>query len=262
MNQFYFETNNNFLHGGEYGEMEVHTCRPVGWFMATRPFFMLNREQIDHADDIIYVSTWKHVYPPLALPNDLPQERALYDSDRATFDGTRNLQYNLAWKLIKDDSTDNWETKRAVFELMNPNTKKTSPLTPRSPPPVPYFTIPVPAHCHIMLADCEDPDPSVILLKDHKTISFHYFHPNVPQALMYPLVPPPPTGRASLEWYQISAMRHRDPAMMTYGELGDVWDKFDNPNEDAFLDKEDYQKILTALNSNIVAKGEGKRNVN
>ena len=49
---------------------------------------------------------------------------------------------------------------------------------------------------------------------------------------------------------------------MTYGELGDVWDKFDNPNEDAFLDKEDYQKILAELNCNIAAKGEGKRNVN
>ena len=122
--------------------------------------------------------------------------------------------------------------------------------------------MPVPAHCYVVLADSEEPDPSVILLKDHKTISFHYFHPNVPEALMYPRVPSDPTGRASLEWYQISAMRYRNPAMATYSEMGDIWDKFDNLNEDAFLDKEDYQKILVALNNNILAKGEGKRNVN
>ena len=79
---------------------------------------------------------------------------------------------------------------------------------------------------------------------------------------MYPRVPPAPTGRASLEWYQISAMRHHNPAMLTSGEFGDVWDKFTNPNEDTFLDREDYQKILAELNSNIAAKGEGKRNVN
>ena len=75
-NHFYFETNDSFLNKGEYGDLEVHACRPVGWFMATRPFALLNREQIDHADDIVYVSTWKHVHPPLALPNDLPQEGA------------------------------------------------------------------------------------------------------------------------------------------------------------------------------------------
>ena len=88
---------------------------------------MLNREQIDHADDIIYVSTWKHVHPPLALPNNLPQERAFYDSDRATFDGRRNMEYSRTWRLVKDDSTDNWETERYVFELMDPNRKKQGP---------------------------------------------------------------------------------------------------------------------------------------
>ena len=223
---------------------------------------MLNREQIDHADDIIYVSTWKHVHPPLALPNDLPQERAFYDSDRATFDGRRNMEYSRTWMLVKDDSTDNWETDRAVFELMDPNRKKQNPPPTRSPPPVPYFTIPVPAHCYVMLADCDDPDPGIMLLRDNKTLSFHYFHPNIPEVLMYPRIPPEPTGRASLEWYQIAAMRHRSPAMSTYGELDDIWDKMVNPKEDVFLTKADYEKILVALQNNIMAKGEGKRNVN
>ena len=79
---------------------------------------------------------------------------------------------------------------------------------------------------------------------------------------MYPRVPPEPTGRESLEWYQIAAMRYRDPAMSTYGEPDDVWDKVVNPNDDAFLTKADYEKILLALQNNIHAKGEGKRNVN
>ena len=70
-NQFWFETNKNFANPEIYGQFEIHACRPVSWFMATRPF-ALNRSQIEHADDIVYVSTWKHVHPPLALPADLP----------------------------------------------------------------------------------------------------------------------------------------------------------------------------------------------
>ena len=78
---------------------------------------------------------------------------------------------------------------------------------------------------------------------------------------MYPRIPPPPTGRASLEWYQITAMRHYNPAMLTHGEFADIWDKFDT-DEVECLTREDYQKILAELNCNIAAKGEGKRNVN
>ena len=105
-NQFYFETNDNFLNEGEYGGLDVSACRPVAWFMATRPFALMNRANIEQADRIIYVSTWKHVYPPLALPVELPQERAFYDSDRATFDGRRNWEYARTWRLVRDDSID------------------------------------------------------------------------------------------------------------------------------------------------------------
>ena len=61
--------------------------------MATRPFALLNRSHIERADDVIYVSTWKHVHSPLALPADLPQERALYDSDRFPLDYRRQGEY-------------------------------------------------------------------------------------------------------------------------------------------------------------------------
>ena len=37
-NIFWFETNNNFLNTGSYGQFEISACRPVSWFMATRPF--------------------------------------------------------------------------------------------------------------------------------------------------------------------------------------------------------------------------------
>ena len=93
-------------------------------------------------------------------------------------------------------------------------------------------------------------------------MSFHYFHPVVAEVLMYPTVPPPPSGRESLEWYQISAMRHRNPQMMTYGEMENVWDKMIDPESDNFLSKHDYQQILTLLQANIMAKGAGKHNVN
>ena len=106
-NQFYFGTNDNFLDIGSYGEFEISACRPVSWFMATRPFALLNRAHIEHADDIVYGSTWKHVHPPLALPGDLRQERAFYDSDRAPFDFRRQMEYWQAWHLIVDDSSDN-----------------------------------------------------------------------------------------------------------------------------------------------------------
>ena len=99
------------------------------------------------------------------------------------------------------------------------------------------------------------------LLRDG-SISFHYFHPMVSEMLMYPQVPPPPSGRESLEWYQISHMRHRNPQMMTYGELENVWDKMINPEQDNFLDKHDYQQILTTLQDNIREKGAGKGNYN
>ena len=154
-------------------------ARPVAWFMATRPFTLLNREQIDHADDIVYVSTWKHVFPPLALPNDLPQERAFYDSDRATFDGRRNLEYARTWRLVIDDSTDNWESERCVFELMDPNRKKQGPQPNRSPPKMPLFTIPVPASCHVVREDCDDTFVGHGLHEDGQTLSFLYFHPNI-----------------------------------------------------------------------------------
>ena len=78
---------------------------------------------------------------------------------------------------------------------------------------------------------------------------------------MYPRTPPPPTGRASLEWYQISAMRHHSPAMLTHAEFADIWDKWDTDDVE-FLTREDYQTILGELNNNIMAKGAGKRNVN
>ena len=57
-------------------------------------------------------------------------------------------------------------------------------------------------------------------------------------------------------------MRHRNPQMMTYGELENVWDKMTNPERDNFLDKHDYQQILTTLQNNIRAKGAGKSNFN
>ena len=127
---------------------------------------------------------------------------------------------------------------------------------------MPYFTIPVPASCYVVLKDCDDTFVGHMLSEDGQTLSFHYFHPNIPEVLMYPRVPPEPTGCESLEWYQIAAMRYRDPAMSTYGEPDDVWDKVVNPNADAFLTKADYEMILLALQNNIYAKGEGKRNVN
>ena len=79
---------------------------------------------------------------------------------------------------------------------------------------------------------------------------------------MYPQVPPSPYGRASLEWYQISHMRHRNPQMMTYGEMENVWDKLNDPQLDHFLSRHDFQAILTALQDNIRAKGAGKSNCN
>ena len=79
---------------------------------------------------------------------------------------------------------------------------------------------------------------------------------------MYPRVPPDPTGRESLEWYQIVAMRYRNPAVYTYGEPDDIWDKLRNPDADEFLTKADYEKILLALQNNLCAQGAGKRNVN
>ena len=57
-------------------------------------------------------------------------------------------------------------------------------------------------------------------------------------------------------------MRYRNPAMYTYGEPDDVWDKLRNPDADEFLTKADYEKILSALQNNLSAKGAGKRNVN
>ena len=79
---------------------------------------------------------------------------------------------------------------------------------------------------------------------------------------MYPQEPPPPAGRASLEWYQISHMRHRNPQMMTYGEMENVWDKFNNPEQNPFLSRHDFQAILAALQTNIREKGAGKGNCN
>ncbi len=166
--------------------------------------------------------------------------------------------------LVRDDSTDNWESDRATFVLMDPNRRGRNTYAgppSRNPHPIPYFTMPVPAHCHKMLEDCEDDDVDKRLLRDGR-MSFHYFHPMVSEILMYPEVPPPPSGRESLEWYQISHMRHRNPQMMTYGELENVWDKMTNPERDNFLDKHDYQQILTTLQNNIRAKGAGKSNFN
>ena len=207
-NEFFYETNSNFYNAGEYGDMEVHACRPVSWYMATRPFFLLDRTNIERADDIIYVSTWKHVYPPLALPSNIRQERAYYESDRSDLDYRRNLEYYHAWMLVRDDSTDNWETDRATFVLMDPNRRGRNTYAgppSRNPHPIPYFTMPVPAHCHKMLEDCEGGEVDKRLLRDGR-MSFHYFHPMVSEILMYPEVPPPPSGRESLEWYQISHM--------------------------------------------------------
>ena len=112
-----------------------------------------------------------------------------------------------------------------------------------------------------MIDDCDDGNVDPKLLRDGR-MSFHYFHPMVSEILMYPTIPPPPYGRESLEWYQISAMRHRNPQMMTYGELENVWDKMINPERDNFLSKHDYQQILTLLQDNIMAKGAGKHNIN
>ena len=73
---------------------------------------------------------------------------------------------------------------------------------------------------------------------------------------MYPRVPPVATGRASLEWHHMVAMRYRDPGLATYGEPADVWDKLRNPEVDEFLTKADYEKILLALENSLRAKGE------
>ena len=79
---------------------------------------------------------------------------------------------------------------------------------------------------------------------------------------MYPAIPPPATGRASLEWFQVVAMRYRDASLEPFGEPADVWDKLRNPDVDVFLTKEDYHKILTALENNLRSKGAGRHNVN
>ena len=57
-------------------------------------------------------------------------------------------------------------------------------------------------------------------------------------------------------------MRYRDPAMSTYGEMDDIWDKLTNPNTDEFLTKADYEKIMLALENNLYAKGAGEHNAN
>ena len=132
--------------------------------------------------------------------------------------------------MVRDDSIDNWESERCVFELMDPNKKKNpQPQPNRSPPVMPYFTIPVPASCFVVLANCDDTFIGHMLDKDGQRLSFHYFHPNVPEVLMYPKARGEPTGRDSLEWYQVAMMRYRDPAMSTYGEMDDIWDKLTNP---------------------------------
>ena len=78
---------------------------------------------------------------------------------------------------------------------------------------------------------------------------------------MSPRVPQVATGRASLEWHQIVAMRYRDPGLATYGEPADVWDKLRNPDVDEFLTKADYEKILLALENNLRDKGAGRHYV-
>ena len=212
-NVFYFESNSNFLNIGAYGPFEISACRPVSWFMATRPFAMLNRAHIEHADDIVYVSTWAHVHPPLALPGDLRQERATYDSDRVPFDSRRNIEYWNAWRLIEDDSRDNWSIDRVEFVLMDPANRVYGSPPARTLYKIPFFTLPVPASCQIMLEECADTFLGHGRQEDGEMLSFHYFHPNVEEALMYPALPIRATGRPSLEWYQVLAMRYRNPAV-------------------------------------------------
>ena len=178
---------------------------------------------IEHADDIVYVSTWKHVHPPLALPGDLREERAFYDSDRAPFDFRRQMEYWQAWHLIVDDSSDNWAIDRVKFQLMDPALKQYGIPPVKEPYKIPFFSIPVPASCQIMLENCSDTFLGHGPQEDGEVISFHYFHPDVEEALMYPKVPVPATGRTSLEWYQIIAMRYRNPALIPCSESVDIW---------------------------------------
>ena len=79
---------------------------------------------------------------------------------------------------------------------------------------------------------------------------------------MYPAIPPPATGRASLEWFQVVAMRYRDASLEPFGEPADIWDKLRNPDVDVFLTREDYEKILIALENNLRSKGAGRHSIN
>ena len=127
---------------------------------------------------------------------------------------------------------------------------------------MPLFSIPVPASCQIMLEHCADTFLGHGRQEDGEMLSFHYFHPDVEEALKYPKLPIPATGRTSLEWYQVLAMRYRNPELIPVSEPVDVWDVLRNSEENEFMDQDDYKTILQTIENNLHSKGSGKRNIN